>query len=424
MQTVVLGAGVTGIAAGRASNGAVYEACERPGGLCASYYMLPGNGRHRAQTSPRPDAYRFEKGGGHWIFGGDADVRRLIHGAAPMRTYRRRSAVFLSAEARYIPYPLQSNLETLEPEIASRAAAEIEAVRGRGSEGSSLTMKEQLAQRFGPTLCELFFHPFNERYTAGLYGRIAPQDDYKSTALTPKGYNETFVYPIGGLDAFARALAEQCRVEYEKRVIAIDVKRRAVEFADGSGVRYDALVCTLPLNRTLELAGLDVDAASDPYTSVLVLNIGATRGEAFPDQHWLYVADARAGFHRIGFYSNVDRSFVPAANGRAGVQESLYVERAYAGGAKPDEQHIASYADAVIAELRQWGFIDEVEVVDASWIDVAYTWSWPGSAWRQEALCALAARDIHAVGRYGRWIFQGIADSLADGLGAGARLRA
>jgi predicted DCC family thiol-disulfide oxidoreductase YuxK len=101
----------------------------------------------------------------------------------------------------------------------------------------------------------------------------------------------------------------------------------------------------------------------------------------------------------------------------------MYVERAYTGGAKPDAALIAHYADAVIAELRRWAFIDAVEVLDATWIDVAYTWSWPGSAWRDEALRTLDDNRIHAVGRYGRWIFQGIADSIRDGLSAGARLR-
>jgi protoporphyrinogen oxidase len=284
-------------------------------------------------------------------------------------------------------------------------------------------MKDRLVERFGPSLCELFFHQFNERYTAGLYDRIAAQDDYKSPSRSSGGYNETFVYPIGGLDSLARAMARTCRVEYGKRAIGIDVRRREVAFADGSGAKYETLVSTLPLNRTLELAGLHVASDPDPYTSVVVLNIGATRGPSFPSHHWLYVADARSGFHRIGFYSNVDRSFVPSRNGSGEARESLYVERAYAGGAKPDPREIASYADSVVAELRQWGFIDDVEVLDVSWLDVAYTWSWPGSAWRSEALRALAAHDIHATGRYGGWVFQGIADSVRDGLNAGARVR-
>jgi protoporphyrinogen oxidase len=409
MRTIVLGAGMTGIAAGRASDSVVYEACDRPGGLCASYYLAPG--------------YRFEIGGGHWIFGGDPSIRRLMRSAVQMKAYRRRSAVYFSKQQRYVPYPLQNNLHHLEPAIAHQATAEMEDAAKREPVRPARSMKEWLAERFGPTLCDHFFYRFHELYTAGLYDRIVAQDDYKSPQRTSRGYNDTFVYPIGGLDSLARRLAEPCVVAYGKRAAGIDVRRREVTFADGSGAKYDALISTLPLNRTLELAGLDVAVDSDPYTSVLVLNIGATRGPAYPDHHWLYVADAASGFHRIGFYSNVDRSFVPAKNGHTTPRESMYVERAYAGGAKPDARRIAQYADAVIGELRRWSFIDEVEVMDTTWIDVAYTWSWPGSVWRREALKALDRHHICSVGRYGRWIFQGIADSIRDGLSAGARLR-
>ena len=61
--------------------------------------------------------------------------------------------------------------------------------------------------------------------------------------------------------------------------------------------------------------------------------------------------------------------------------------------------------------------------MDLTWIDVAYTWSWPGSKWRQEALRVLEEHDIHQVGRYGRWVFQGIADSIRDGFVVGGALR-
>ena len=40
-----------------------------------------------------------------------------------------------------------------------------------------------------------------------------------------------------------------------------------------------------------------------------------------------------------------------------------------------------------------------------------------------DALAALEAVGVEQVGRYARWHFQGIADSLADGLAAGAACR-
>jgi protoporphyrinogen oxidase len=76
----------------------------------------------------------------------------------------------------------------------------------------------------------------------------------------------------------------------------------------------------------------------------------------------------------------------------------------------------------VVAELQERDYLGEVHVIDPSWVEVAYTWRYPGSGWRTQAIEALAAHGIHQVGRYGTWHFQGIADSIRDGYAAGRRL--
>src|SRR5262249_1318808 len=141
------------------------------------------------------------------------------------------------------------------------------------------------------------------------------------------------------------------------------------------------------------------------------------------DDHWIYNSDANSGFHRIGIYSNVDRSFLPATDPPGQRRVGLYIERAFRGGQKPGETEVSAYSDSVVRELQDWGFIEDVEVTDPTWIETAYTWSWPGSTWRREALGLLQDHGIHPVGRYARWVFQGIADSIRDGLFAGAALR-
>lgn len=429
MGIVVLGAGVTGLAAGRASGGVVYETADSPGGICSSYYLAPGQTARRP-AGDREDAYRFEIGGGHWIFGGDPAILSLIDRLGPARRYERRSSVYFPDDKLSVPYPLQNHLRYLGPGIAARALAEMVA-----GGGSAVTMQGWLEKNFGRSLCELFFDPFHALYTDGLYTRIAPQDGYKSPvdmqavmagafgAPPAAGYNATFVYPADGLDRLAHGLAAGCRVEYGRRAVRVDPRRREVVFTDGSSVRYDRLISTLPLNRALEIAGIEV-GEPDPHTSVLVLNIGAVRGGACPDDHWVYVPGSGAGFHRVGFYSNVDASFLPAPKRASDPRVSLYVERAYALGTRPPEAEIARYAGGVIAELQDWGFIAEAEVLDPTWIDVAYTWSWPGSRWRADGIRALEEMGINQVGRYGRWSFQGIADSIRDGLYVGAALAA
>ena len=293
-------------------------------------------------------------------------------------------------------------------------------------------MADWLQANFGPTLCELFFEPFHELYTAGLYKKIAPQDVYKTPVdpsmvvqgafddVSPVGYNVTFVYPVEGLNAQAQRMAQRCKIAYGKRVVRIEVQAKEIHFEDGSSQKYDELISTLPLNCVMEMAGLDVGERPDPVTSVLVINIGAVKGPSCPEEHWLYIPKSQSGFHRVGFYSNVDSAFLPASSRDSGDRVSIYVEKAYRDGQKPSEQEVSTLCEAIVRELQDWGWIKEAEVVDPTWIDVAYTWSWPGSKWREEALRILEEHDIYQVGRFARWMFQGIADSIRDGLMAGA----
>lgn len=423
---VILGAGVTGLAAGYASGFPIFESNESPGGICSSYYLRPGETQRLAEPPTDGSAYRFELGGGHWIFGGDSEMLRFIQNWVSLKSYKRASSVFLTEQDLLVPYPIQNHLRYLDREFAAKAIEEISC--SEAIQSSQITMAEWLEASFGKTLCNLFFHPFHQLYTAGLWQKIAPQDAYKSPIslpqviagasndLPPVGYNVTFVYPEQGLNAVVQHMAARCKVQYGKRVIRIDMPEKVIYFADGSNIRYDKIISTLPLNRMVGITGLEVDVPSDPFTSVLVLNIGAVRGMACPNDHWVYISQSQAGFHRVGFYSHVDASFLPKYHQSENNRVSLYIERAYVGGQRPTEHEIQQYCDQVVQELQSWGWIQEVDVIDPTWIDVAYTWSLPGSTWRKDAIAALHDYNIESIGRYGRWVFQGIADSIREGL--------
>ncbi|MCP4401838.1 MAG: protoporphyrinogen oxidase-like protein [bacterium] len=427
---IILGAGITGLAAGFVSEAPIYEAAEIPGGICASYYLRPETKERLFSPPEDGDAYRFEIGGGHWIFGGDPAIVQCMEHLVAMTPHERRSSVYFRERDLYVPYPLQNHLRYLGNDIATQVLAEI-AAPGQPFR----TMQEWLESNFGFTLCRHFFFPFHERYTAGLYPRIAPQDAYKSPVnlqqviqgafqnVSPVGYNTTFLYPQADLSHLARQMAQHCTIEYEKRVVGVDVYSKQVSFADGSNVTYSTLISTLPLNRMLEMTKLATDSEPAPYTSVFVLNIGALKGTACPDDQWLYNPDARSGFHRVGFYSHVDASFLPRSTRETQNRVAIYVERAYKAGKKPTEQETQNYCNAVVQELQDWKYIQDVEVVHPTWVEIAYTWALPGSHWKERALQALQEHDIYQVGRYGRWAFQGIADSLRDGFIVGASLR-
>ena len=78
------------------------------------------------------------------------------------------------------------------------------------------------------------------------------------------------------------------------------------------------------------------------------------------------------------------------------------IERAYQGEDKLSEEAIAGYSKDVVKELSDWGFIKEVEVVGPR---------------------VLEDQSISQGGRYGLWVFQGIADSTKDRFFVGASFR-
>ena len=414
---------MTGLSAGIATGYPVLEARQTPGGICASYFMEPGSDK-RWSDSAGGTRYRFEYGGGHWIFGGDAEVLSFIERFARLRTYRRNSSVFFPNNRLKTPYPLQYHLSHL-PEPEGRQALEELETAGKTT---IITMADWVRSQFGETLNRLFFTPFHELYTAGLWTRIRPQDNYKTPLdlslvrrglndlLPDVGYNAAFVYPETGLNHLASEMAASCDVRYDKRVIRIDTARNILIFEDGTHLKYDRLFSTAPLNQTAAMANLETETTPDPYTSVLVLNIGGRKGKECPDDQWLYVPKSEAGFHRVGFYSNVDAHFLPGQNESL---VSLYIERAFLPENRPSEKEIEHYKELVVGELRDWGFIEDIEVIDATWVEVAYTWSWPGFAWIEEAIGTLKSHGITMLGRYGRWHFQGIAASIREGMALG-----
>ena len=428
-ETIILGAGITGLSASYVSGLPVYESTDNVGGICNSYYMRK-NSEERLESQPMDDeSYRFENGGGHWIFGGDPSVIRMMRSLATFKNYPRKASVFLEKDDLFIPYPIQNNLSYLDKKISKRAFKEIE--KNYDPSKAIKTFKDWLSVNFGKSLCDIFFHPFNNLYTAGLYKIIAPQDGYKSPVnkedirkgflgnSNSVGYNTTFIYPENGLDELMRRLKDGCKINFSKEVIKIDLKNKTVHFSDKSFVSYKEIISTIPLDKMIQITGIKIAEKFNPSTSVLVLNIGAKKGESCPKDHWVYMPHSKAGFHRVGFYSNVDQSFLPKSH-RGGNYVSIYVEKAYQKRRVPSKKEVDEFSKDVISEIKELGWVSEVEVFDPTWIETAYTWSYPKSKWREKSLRELERNNIYQIGRYGRWVFQGLADSIKDGLMIGA----
>lgn len=420
---VVVGAGMCGLGAGQ-GGAPVFEASERPGGVCHSYYMdLAG------LPSPKSGCcFRFEPAGGHWLFDASPSTQAAFQRVTPLRSHERKAGIFFANSGAQVPYPIQDHLHALPRAVRALALDELAAPRG---DSEAQSFGDWLLETFGPTLCELFFLPFNERYTAGLLDRIAPQDLHKSPLdmervrrgavelLPAGGYNPVFQYPSAGLDVLAQGLAAACQFLPNHRLVAVDARSRRLQFENGREQTFDRLLSTIPLPALVEMSRLSALPCTDLATGVAVVNIGAFRGPRCPSVHWLYLPHSQSGMHRVGLYSEVDASFVP--EGRTDRYVALYVETAFVAGAAPDPAGQDALMRAVIKELQEFGFIGEVLATSVSVTDPAYTWRAIGSNWAATVREELAEHGIESIGRYGAWHFQGMGASFEEGIAAAVR---
>ncbi|MGB5215765.1 MAG: FAD-dependent oxidoreductase [Anderseniella sp.] len=420
---LILGGGVTGLGAAWASRAPVLESRSQPGGICASYYFHPQHGV--IDEDPDGECFTFEIGGGHWLFGANPDALEKLGTFSEFERFERKSAVYLPQYDRMVPYPIQQNLRLLPRSVAEASNREMQMIP-RKQDGS---FHDWLLARFGPTLGEEFFLPFNDLYTAGMTRQIAAQDSYKSPPSlspttkdrNPAGYNARFRYPKTNLGHLFNKLAEKCDVRYSMEVTEIDVASKTLKTRCGQSFNYQKLLATLPLNILYKMAFPDREADL-PYTSILVLNLAGRRTEKCPSEQWIYFPKSCSGFHRVGFYSNVSDRFLPVGL-RDSTHASAYVERSWKGGCPPTKQELNEYIDSAKQELVELGWFSEISIVHETWVEVAYTYEWLKMNKSKDMIKELEAMDVHPIGRYGRWNFQGILESFSEGLLSGHKAR-
>lgn len=368
MKGIILGGGVTGLAAGIKTGYPVFESSSYPGGIC-NYYTQ--------------DGFHFSQGGPHWIFGNNKGLE-FIKTLIELKTYERKAGIYYN---HTFPYPFQTSAEKF-------------------NECQEGTLKDWLSHKFSTESCNLFFNPFNEKYTCGLYNEVIQSDAFKSPPAGSVGFVPVFYDPVNGLESLVKIMADKCDIRYNKKAVRIFPKQKKVLFQDGETVEYDKLISTVPLNSCLDMCGKEDHNL--PYTSVLVLNIGADKDSMTPEDHWLYIPFCKSGFYRLGFYSNVDKTKAP--EGKVGIS----VEMAFKG-VDYEDLDIEQITKDVVKELQDWRFIGKVLTVSPTWVKTAYTWLYSHEE-RENQLGWLAARYIVSTGRYGKWKFQGLTQSIEDGL--------
>jgi protoporphyrinogen oxidase len=423
VQTLIVGAGVTGLATAAALGGGggesgggdylVLEADREIGGYCKTV---------------RRDGFVWDYSG-HFFHFKHPEIEAWLRARMPgqrIRVVEKRS--FIAYQGRQIDFPFQKNIHQLPQDefidcLHDLYFARAPAARpgGAGPDDAAAgeeSFKAMLYGRFGRAIAEKFLIPYNEKlYACDLatldrdaMGRFFPHADLTEVIRNMKqadnrSYNSTFTYPEGGAIEYVKALASAVRpdaIALEEPLVAVDLARRVAR-TPRREIAFARLVSSAPFNRLLQLCDLPYDSAAFRWNKVLVFNLGFDR-KGPRDVHWIYYPDRSLAFYRVGFYDNIFE----------GDRMSLYVETAFPAGAAVD---VEATRQRVLQDLRRAGVIDDHQLVahHAVIMDPAYVHITRASMAEHARLGAqLRQRGVYSVGRYGGWTYCSIEDNIVE----------
>ncbi|HZH03924.1 MAG TPA: FAD-dependent oxidoreductase [Myxococcaceae bacterium] len=405
-ELLIVGAGVTGLAAAAAAQGRdlmVVEADREMGGYCKTVrregFVWDYSGHFFHFTRPEIEQWLRERMRGQII-----------------RSIEKKA--FVAYRDRWIDFPLQKNIHQLPQAEFIDCLHDLYLAARTPQEQVPGNFKQMLYGRLGRSICEKFLVPYNEKlYACDLseldpeaMGRFFPSADLDAVIRNMKvpdngGYNATFTYPEGGAIEYVKALASGLdpeRIALGERVERIDLAARVAHTARRQ-IRYRHLISTMPINRLAEACGLPHRRQAFSWNKVLVFNLGFDR-KGPKDVHWLYVPDPALSYYRVGFYDNIFD----------GDRMSLYVEVGFPSGAPVS---IPEVRTRVLADLRTQGLIRDHRLVaeHAVLLDPAYVHITRDSLAEARRLAGvLCEHDAHSVGRYGAWTYCSIEDNIVQ----------
>ena len=419
-KVVVIGGGLAGLSAGfhLAEHGPVlFEREEKLGGLCRSFQQ---------------DGFTFDCTG-HLIHLKNPYTRDLIARLLPgsFDSHERLASIY--SKSTVTPYPFQANTYGLPPEVVKECIAGfVQTLHHNGS--TPQNFHEWVVRTFGTGIANHFMLPYNEKFwkrdlrtvSADWVSWAIPKptlDEVVNGALglTNKGmgYNPRFIYPKnGGIESLPLALAQPIENVYTKQdVESIDPRKKYIRLSNGREESFDCLVSTVPLPSLFSILrdtpdSLRESAQQLAAVSILNINIGVDRPRV-SDQHWIYFPEDQFIFSRVGFPTNFSSSVAPPNT------SSIYIEITHQPNEPPniEEAFQRSIEDLhKCSILRKGDNILTRHILDIKFAYVVFDEH--RQAHLQRLIDYLESRNIFTCGRYGRWDYFSMKDSILSGKAA------
>ncbi len=408
METVIIGAGMSGLATaaaiGKGKELVVLERDSEIGGYCKTV---------------KRDGFVWDYSG-HFFHFKHHDIEKYLIDRMPGQNIRKVSKKsFISYGGQQIDFPFQKNIHQLPQQEFIDCLYDLYFATAPGQAKPAVNnFKEMLFARFGKSIAEKFLIPYNEKlYATDLatldteaMGRFFPHADLPDIIRNMKqanndSYNATFTYPEGGAIEYIKAMAsevEASAVHLNETVQSIDLTNKIVRTSAGE-YRYQRLVSSVPFPTLLTLCGLPVAPGAFTWNQVLVFNLGFD-AKGPRDVHWVYFPDKSLPFYRVGFYDNIFETD----------RMSLYVELGSAHGTSLNEPELKQ---AVLNGLKREGIVtsqnliaEHSVVMNPAYVHITQA----SNALVAQQRAELAAHQVFSIGRYGGWTYCSIEDNIVE----------
>lgn len=415
---VILGAGITGLAASIASGAPIYESERIVGGVAAS---------------DTAQGFTFDRGI-HVLQATNPKTLKVLDDAGVQLNTRARQA-YIYAHGIYTAYPFQVNSARLPLGLRMRCVWDF-LKRDQNAEAGNY--EEWMDANLGKGFAETFLIPYSEKFwtvhpremTHEWTGNRVPQPSTLQVlrgALwnmrTRIGTNSVFRYPVNqpGYGAISEALAKQApAVHLGHRAVRLAPRESRLFFENGKVVHYRHLISTIPLPDLVAICDdvpQDVRAAAAKLrtNSIYVVNLGVG-SPARNDWHWVHFPHKDECFFRISFPHNMADNVTPAG------MSSISVEVAYSSERPLDKSTIV---ERVIADLLRVGILRKDDpIVHRATRDIRYAYCIHDFA-RKEAVRTvrnwMIERNVTPTGRYGLWNYFWSHESMMSGLQSGKK---
>lgn len=293
-----------------------------------------------ACTDVTAEGFLFDMGG-HVIFSHFNYFDQLIDAAVGTgeenwATHQRVSYVRIFD--RWVAYPFQNNISglPLEHQITCINGLIEAKVSNALANKPPANFDEWIMRVMGEGIANIFMRPYNFKVWAiptnlmqctWLGERVATANVAKvvENVLRDKteagwGPNAVFRFPQeGGTGAIWKKVADRCcgplsKQRYGCKVVNVNAEESTVELADGSKIKYNKLLSTLPLDQVLTWNGKKEWADRLTHSSTHVIGLGLRGVSPHDTKCWMYYPEDDCPFYRCTVFSHYAAKNVPASD--------------------------------------------------------------------------------------------------------------